>query len=618
MVRSLLSALLALLLAPGALSQPAQQGSVKTTVEVTILTLDVLAIDSKERPVYDLVADDFEVRVAGKAQPIEGFEAPARPGAGPKGGDSEVERIAGTTLPIKPGGPPPLHVLLYIDMEQLNGSGVVEAARAGLEYAQAPEGGPRLSLVTYFGAASTRLWDETSIDHMTSELEAVASEPAAMAGGSSVSSRDSMGRVTSGASVRNWDQRQRIETALIEDIILAEATPRNQNAIIAAYGAFAEYLRDERIRVRDSIRELRAVCERFALLGDRRQAILFSQGYERIPGMNAVQFLAAARDANGKAGSSIGTTRARGDVMGSMPSGASGRLIFNNSAISDLDDLETWLAASGVTLHFIDTSRGADMTTAEHGAVASTRDRRSDLRNVQDGGTRLADATGGLVRLLPSDLGKTLGGVATAATQTYRIAVRLSNVDYNKPYRISVAVKKNGVKARARRTFVADNPGAQRARNVNQVDQALQSVGRARAEEKLPGAVRMTAKPISVTAEWKGKKGPNPSDPNQPFYKLDVTIPYDDLRFVPEEDSMVSSLKVVIKATSTETKWSDAFTEDLFLSFTGAEFSAVTGKPYVKSITLPMPPGKIDLTVSVNDVLENSFGATQLRVVAEK
>jgi hypothetical protein len=65
---------------------PARQGQVVTKVDVDILELDVLALDGKDRPVPDLTKDDFEVRIAGKFQPLEFFDSPAPrrlPGAAP-------------------------------------------------------------------------------------------------------------------------------------------------------------------------------------------------------------------------------------------------------------------------------------------------------------------------------------------------------------------------------------------------------------------------------------------------------------------------------------------------------------------------------------------------------
>ncbi len=120
--------------------------------EVTVLTLDVVAVDGKNRPVFGLVPADFEVRVAGKVQTIDFFEPP-RETKGPSGTkegrpDSE-ERIAGTTTPFETKGAA-RHVLVWVDLEQLPRRSILDTADAlHKAFDHAPAG--RYGFVTHFG-----------------------------------------------------------------------------------------------------------------------------------------------------------------------------------------------------------------------------------------------------------------------------------------------------------------------------------------------------------------------------------------------------------------------------------------------------------------------------------
>ena len=51
-------------------------------IERKQVLLDVLALDGSGKPVLDLTADELDVRIAGKTQPLDAFEPPRRPAPG--------------------------------------------------------------------------------------------------------------------------------------------------------------------------------------------------------------------------------------------------------------------------------------------------------------------------------------------------------------------------------------------------------------------------------------------------------------------------------------------------------------------------------------------------------
>ena len=108
---------------------------------------------------------------------------------------------------------------------------------------------------------------------------------------------------------------------------------------------------------------------------------------------------------------------------------------------------------------------------------------------------------------------------------------------------------------------------------------------------------------------WKGKK--------KDLYQLEVRVPYDALGFVPEEDSMVASARITVTPLPLGPAKAEAVSDDVFLSLTGAEFSASQGTELTRTISLPLPPGRYQLSVTIEDaLLEKSAGLEQITVDA--
>ena len=158
---------------------PTPRAGVTAAEEITVLTLDVLALDKKDRPVFGLVATDFEVRVAGKIQTLDFFEPPLA-GPRPQGpGRSDLEeRVAGTTTPFSPGGATVRHVLFYVDLEQLPKRSILDAATAIRKALEHPAAG-RYGLATHLGGVSARVWDADSAGAIEQEADAMAADATA-------------------------------------------------------------------------------------------------------------------------------------------------------------------------------------------------------------------------------------------------------------------------------------------------------------------------------------------------------------------------------------------------------------------------------------------------------
>jgi hypothetical protein len=605
--------LAALLPAPPGAAQETQRrpGEVVTTEQVEILTLDVLALDKKDRPVFGLAAADFEVKVSGKVQTLEFFEAPARTPR--EGGPDSEERIAGRTTPFLPGGATVRHVLFYVDLEQLPKRSILDASAAIRKALEHPAAG-RYGLATHLGGVSARVWDADSADAIEQEADAMASDATNRASSVAGSARGSGAPAPQDGSPSAYEERLFVERTLIDDYVeavCASADTRSQTE------AISRYLMAESRRVKDGVIHLRETCERFAALDGPRHLILVSEGYERVPGYNFLSRLQAQmRDRCSPRGGNLASPqRIPPGLPGSDRAVGAGRFGVSMTPIVESDELARWVGASGVTVHYVDPgSMARDLPTAEDRAAWQAGLRSDERRNLQDAPVRMVDATGGLSRLSVNDLTPALETFLDAASATYRLGVRLVGVDSKKTYSVKVSVKRSGVTTLARSAF---RPAVKNA----QVPAAVATGARrsslaATVDERRPGAARFAKKPLPVTLEWKGRSTLDSKDPAKPFWRLEVKVPHEALVFKPEDDAMLASVQIVVEAISLDGPLRDSIADDWFLAYTGPEYKEARDTAAVRGVTLQLPPGRWELKVSVHDALGDAYGTGVLRVDA--
>jgi hypothetical protein len=617
---------------PAATPAPTPRPGVVTAEEVAVLTLDVIAVDGRNRPVFGLTAADFEVRVAGKVQAIDFFEAPSgaasRAAGAPREGrpDSE-ERLAGTTTPFDTRGSI-RHVLVWVDLEQLPRRSILDTAEAlHKAFDHAPAG--RYGFATHFGGVSSRVWDADSVESLLLEADRMGAEVAENPEDASVRTRSSPGMASRGSdSPLQYEARKLHEKQLIDALIAVECARRDPREEVQV---IADYLAAERRRVKRTLEDLKEMAERFSSLEGPRHIFLVSEGFERVPGFNFLARLqgeeaAGLKECAPAGGSSsasplLGRGRA-GSILPAVPGmpgaaqdlGAS-RFAFDSGALFEADDLARWLGASGVIVHFIDPgSPGRGLPSAEDKYAFNATLRQDDARNLQETPMRYVSETGGIARLSTNDMGGALAAVLDATTATYRIGVRLQGVDPKKTYSVRVATRKAGVNMLARSAFRPAGPAARAAAAL--AEDARRAGVVSRADERRPGAARTAKKPIPVTLEWKGRATAASPDPAKPFWKLEVRIPHEELRFETESDAFVASVKIAVEAAAVDGAARDTTADDWFLSYSGAEYREIRDTAASRLVTLQLPPGRYDLSVSVNDALGGTFGQATLRVDA--
>ncbi|MGE5347486.1 MAG: hypothetical protein ACM3JH_16150 [Acidithiobacillales bacterium] len=549
------------------------------------------------------------MKIAGTLQPIEFFDPPTplRAAGTPPAASPEV--VPGTTALVGPDTRPVSHILFFVDLEQLPLGAIHQTAPALREAAGHVPAPARLSVASNYGGASTLVWEEDVLDQIKAavdSLETAADEEARDNAGLGTQSRHGSVPVT-GESPRNYERRRTLEMTLIDNLTYALNQP-DPNVVAAAWRDINDYVASERVRVREMLKGLRGICEEFARLDGRKALVLVSRGFERAPGFNFLNAVEVAVKGITQPGAVGIQPRA------AMP-GLPGSTLQRVSAVPlpEYDDFVRWIAASGITLHFLDPSSATDVVGADVSSSQRFRPLADERRNLEDSGANLAAVTGGMARFEPGALAPALATFLDASSGTYRLGIRMTDVDPRRSYKVSVSVKRSGVRALARSAYRPKLPGSSGPAAVAEADRQRIRSG---ADERRPGAARRVAKPIGLAVAWKGKSSALPGG-GKNLYKLDVLIPYDDLQFLPEEDSMVASARIAVVAESAEGKGRERFSEDLFLSMTGKEYSDAAGAQATKTLTLTLLPGRWHLSVSVTDLLESRSGVARATVVAE-
>jgi hypothetical protein len=512
---------------------------------------------------------------------------------------------------------------VWVDLEQLPHRSIVDTAsalHAALDHA--PAG--RYGLVTHFGGPSARVWDADSVDALLAEADRMSLEVAQGTSGSAVRTRaETISRPRGGDSPSQYEARKGYEKQLIDDMI---STQQGGGDTRLVSEAITDYLAAERRRVKAALDGLREAASRLAGIEGPRHLILMSEGFERIPGFDFLARLRAEQGVRVRTASAAGPPAGftgRGRILDppawpGAPGAASvggGSYAFDSSPLTEVDDLAKWFASSGVIVHFMDPGGlGRDQPSASDTYAFESKLRADDLRNLQETPLRYAADTGGLSRTATNDAGATLAEFLDAASATYRIGVRLTGVDPKATYSVKVATRKAGVNMHARSAFRPAGPASQGASAL--AADARRIGVEARAGERRPGAARAAKKPIPLTLEWKGRASTASPDPARPFWKLEVRIPHEELRFETESDAFVASVKIAVEAAAVDGPARDSTTDDWFLSYSGEEYKEVRDTAASRLVTLQLPPGRYDLSVSVNDALGGTSGQATLRVDA--
>lgn len=587
----LVAAVLAAPLVAAPQATPTPAPGVATKVDVTVLSLDVMFVDGKGNPVLDVKPEEVAVRVAGKPQNLEFFEPP--PGA-PTFSGKTAGLAAGAA-----GGRDERRVLIWVDLEGMS-MGERKTTLDSVGKALAATSGTRIWMSSWFGGPSMVLREESSRERVEAEIARLA-EWVTPGENTDVAIRSraySAGSTSSSPS--SWELRRRKEDEIVRNVTYESCENFPGRALNKqAQADLQDYLRAERERVRNQIDGLRDMAGRFALLGGSRHVIFVGEGIERAPGERVLESVRLTLQTckSGLPFSALGSGAQKPYADTTNPS---------LGPAPGADDLREFLAASGIFFHVATVGFGR-MGGSAAADPKIAHDDRTERLNLEEAPLRLVDATGGT--FLGQNL-TGLPGLLSAASSTYRIGVRVKDVVVDKPYSVSVAVSRAGVRARAQKTF---RPKAESLRRAEDAVRADEGISGAKREARRTGA---SGALMAVRVTLRDASRPDPKDPTRRLVRLEVALRHDELKFEPAEDGWVGGVRIVLTVFGRHPVPEQSI--ELSPSFTSAEFKDARDTDLVKVFTFSVEPGTWVFKAVVSDQLQDRFGEGKLEAEVPK
>jgi hypothetical protein len=513
-------------------------------------------------------------------------------------------------MPLAPSEALQRRLLFYIDLESLSLGERRDAISLLRERIAGAGAGASVSVVSYFGHASAHVWDERGLARIEAELDRLVAEVPEESSSSYVEARGQSGGTGAGGIVSSFEARRILETSLIRAVVegekMAQASGGLSRALESALRDVGLHVTGERERAREGAHALRETLEKFNGGGGKRHAVLVSGGFERLPGQSFLERLEAAR----RSARSFGDLSARSSSSIPGFAGMGSGLTFPLTRVTEQERLESWLATSGIVVHFVSAASLDTGHSAESLSFESNRNISAERRNFEDGPQRLIEVTGGLQRR-PSSV----DNVLAATTATYRLGVRLPESFGRGPFKIAVTTSRKGVSLRHQRSFQPPPPSSAPARA--DLAAAEEVVREARREERSESPTRLAGPALPITATFAGKLRSDGKKPGHNVYRVDVSVPHDELKFVPAEDGFLASARVSVTASGIgSTTAGDEVTLELSPGYTSEEFLSMRDRPLVKSVMLTLPPGRYRLSAAVSDLLAERAGVATLEVDA--
>ena len=265
------------------------------------------------------------------------------------------------------------------------------------------------------------------------------------------------------------------------------------------------------------------------------------------------------------------------DTAGAM----SGQFEFDNT--SSYLGLVREANASGVTLYLFDaTGLSVDQTVTAENKYQSTRlDSFTDRMNSQSMLQLLAEETGGEAILNSNDVLPSLKKVEKDFTSYYSIGYRSLRSGLDRPHKLEVKVKRKGLTARARRSYV--EKGLE-TRTVEAVQSGLYF---GRDENPLAAGLEVGT--------------PTPHSSGNFEVPIRIRIPYSRIAMLPEGPRVRGRLTFYFIVMDAEEKKSELTSQSKTVELDAKRFEELQKKDFIYDVRLLMIPGRQRLSFAVRD-----------------
>jgi VWFA-related protein len=260
--------------------------------KVEVVTIDVVVLDAKGRPVPDLTRDDFVVQEDGRPQEIVSFEAFASEVAQAAAGPSVSAPVATNETGLPPSG---RAFAVVVDDVGLTIREALDARHTVTRLVERSVGaGDEVTLATTSGS----VWWSAHLPEGREDLLAVAGRLKGSAAADAMplaAISDYEAYAIASGGIIGGRILERVKTRWINANMCFPRDPGCDGRIAGAAGAIDGR---RRIRTRTMLATVRRTLGALAVVRGRKSLLLISRGFLNEPGTDARDVVAAAREAN--------------------------------------------------------------------------------------------------------------------------------------------------------------------------------------------------------------------------------------------------------------------------------------------------------------------------------
>lgn len=252
--------------------------------------------------------------------------------------------------------------------------------------------------------------------------------------------------------------------------------------------------------------------------------------------------------------------------------------------------------AAGVTIYGVDAS-GLSVDSGVSAENASTSERIDtfvERTNNQSMISLLSEETGGEAILNKNDVTPALKSIERDYTSYYSLGYRSLRSGSDRPHRVEVRVKKKGLTARARRSYVEKSP-------ETRIQEATISALYFPRDEN----------PLGVGLEV---GAPVPSDRQNYLVPVRIKVPYSRITLLPDGPKARGRLIFYFIVLDASGKTSDLANLPAIVEVDAAKVESLARRDYVYDVRLLMIPGGQKISLAVRDEITNTVSYVQRAV----
>jgi VWFA-related protein len=252
--------------------------------------------------------------------------------------------------------------------------------------------------------------------------------------------------------------------------------------------------------------------------------------------------------------------------------------------------------AAGVTIYPVDAS-GLEVdsrVTAESRSTQQQLDTFTDRNNLQSMLHLMAEETGGKAILNRNDITIPLEQIRKDYTSYYSLGYRSTRSGADRPHKVDVKVRKKGLVARARRSYMEKSP------ETKVTEAVISALYFPRDDNPLAAGLEI------------GKA--TPTDDFNFKVPIEIRVPYSRLAMLPEGAKVRGRVVFYFIVVDSLEKKSDLTTQTQIIEVDAKAFPQLAKKDFIYTVTLIMIPGNQRLSLAIRDEITNTTSYLQKSV----